>query len=307
MPRRKTFEWRLRTRSLELGPRTLVMGVVNVTPDSFSDGGMFGSPSEAVEHALRLFAEGADIVDLGGESTRPGAVTQGKELGLAGAVSAAEECARILPVIEGILREKPKATISIDTYKSEVARRAVEAGAELVNDVSGFVWDPEMASTVAELDCGAVMMHTRGRPQEWRTLAPEPNIVEVVKRGLAEQLAAAMRAGVDRDHLVLDPGFGFGKNMGENFPMLAQFTEFAELGVPLLAGTSRKSFLGRAAAIRRVALSGEPVHDLPPKERLYGSIGSAAMAVLMGAHIVRVHDVRETVDAIAVADAVINA
>lgn len=297
------MHWELRTRQLELGRRTLVMGVLNVTPDSFSDGGLDRSTEEAVERGLRLLSEGADILDIGGESTRPGAKVEGTP-GLAGAVTAEEECRRILPVIEGVLKAKPDAVVSVDTYKAWVARRAVQAGAEIVNDVSGLRWDKAMAATVAELGCGVVIMHTRGVPSEWRDLPPEPEIVDVVKRELRERVNEAVAAGVKRERIVLDPGFGFGKNYEENVPLLAKFEEFAELGFPLLAGTSRKSFLGRVVAARRAEIAGEKVEDLGPSHRLTATVASNVIAAMKGAAVVRVHDVREAVEAMAVVDAV---
>ena len=268
------------------------MGVLNVTPDSFSDGGLVKSTEEAVERGLRLLAECADILDIGGESTRPGAKVAGG-LGLAGAVSAEEECRRVLPVIEGVLAERPDAVISVDTYKAAVARVAVEAGAEIVNDVSGLGWDPEMASTVADLKCGVVIMHTRGVPSEWRELPPEPRIVEVVKKEMGERVAKALAAGVARESIVLDPGFGFGKNFEENYPLLAGLEELAELGLPIMAGTSRKSFVGRASG-----------SEAPASDRLSGSLATMVMSIMKGAHIVRVHDVKESVEAARVVDAV---
>lgn len=281
------------------------MGVLNVTPDSFSDGGLVSSTQEAVERGLELLAAGADILDIGGESTRPGAaVKSAGDLGLAGAVSAEEECARVLPVIVEVKRARPESVISIDTYKAEVARKAVAAGAEIVNDVSGLRWDSAMAATVAELECGLVMMHTRGLPMEWRKLPPEPKIVELVKRELVERVNAAKQAGITSARIVLDPGFGFGKNFEENIPMLARFEEFAELGFPLLAGTSRKSFLGRVVAKRMAELTGEIGGEAAPSDRLNATMASTVIAVMKGAHVVRVHDVRAAIEAVAVADAV---
>ena len=273
------------------------MGVVNVTPDSFSDGGMLQSSGAAVSLALRLVEEGADILDVGGESTRPGS-----KAAQAGAVTAEEECARILPVIEGVLAKRPETIISVDTHKAEVARRAVEAGAQIVNDVSGLTWDPRMAETVAKLECGLVLMHTRGKPEEWKALPTEPRIVQVVKEELASRMNDATGRGIARERIVLDPGFGFGKNMDENLQMLAHFDEFSDLGLPLLAGTSRKSFLGAAYAARLAELDGKEHTPLPAKERLHGTIASLTIAIMKGAHIVRVHDVRPAVEAAAVAD-----
>ena len=246
---RPVYCWRLRTRSLELGSRTLVMGVVNVTPDSFSDGGRFVRAEAAVEHALRLLDEGADIVDIGGESTRPGTVLFG-ETGPKPSVSPQEEMDRVLPVLEALSKERPAAVLSVDTYKAVVARAALGSGVEVVNDVSAFQWDKAMAATCAELGCGVVMMHTRGRPTEWRGLAKAGDIVSEVEHDLANRVQVAFEAGVQRNRIVLDPGFGFGKNFEDNYPLLAKFRQFHRLGFPLLAGVSRKSFIGRAIAQR---------------------------------------------------------
>jgi dihydropteroate synthase len=214
-------------------------------------------------------------------------------------VTVQEELGRVLPVVKELKRQRGDAIVSIDTYKASVARAVVEAGAEIVNDVSGFRWDAAMASTVAELGCGAVLMHMRGRPEEWRALPPVEDIVGLVKRELRDWAGDAVRAGVARQRLVLDPGFGFGKNFEQNYPLLARFAEFHELGFPLLAGTSRKSFIAKT-----VARGGERVH---PQERLYGTLASETIAVLQGAHILRTHDVKAAVEAAAVADAVLRA
>jgi dihydropteroate synthase len=298
---RPRFRWQLRTRSLELGERTLVMGVVNVTPDSFYDGGNFPTPEDAVTYALRLLEEGADILDVGGESTRPGSRIAGQAASPKRApVSAEEERKRVLPVIEGILRANPDAIVSVDTYKSEVARAAIAVGAEIVNDVSAFQWDADMGATCAQLQCGVVMMHTRGTPGEWRRLPHEANIPALVEHDLANRVQVAFERGVERSRIVLDPGFGFGKNFEENYPLLARLDQLQRLGFPILAGTSRKSFVGRAAGKRVGA-------DLPPDDRLYGSLSAMVISILGGAHIVRVHDVRASVQAAAVADEVLSA
>ncbi len=289
---RPPFNWKLRSRTLELGQRTLILGVLNVTPDSFSDGGRFFDPRAAIEHSLELLDEGADILDIGGESTRPGAMAAAGQP----AVSAQEELRRVLPVIEELRRRRPEAVVSIDTYKARVARAAVEAGAEIVNDVSGLRWDAEMASTLAGLSCGVVLMHMRGRPAEWRTLPPLADPVGLVSRELREGAEAAVAAGIARDRIVLDPGFGFGKSFDENYPLLAHFDELHQLGFPLLAGVSRKSFIGRT-----LASNGS---DAPPQERLYGSLAAMTATVLKGAHIVRVHDVKAAVQAAKIADAI---
>jgi dihydropteroate synthase len=305
---RPVFEWKLDARSLELGKRTLVMGVVNVTPDSFSDGGLYFDPDRAVEHGLQLLQEGADIIDVGGESTRPGAKVSaaldkaGKRAAPAAkadapapaAVSEKEELDRVIPVIASLKQKRPEALLSVDTYRASVARAAVKAGAEIVNDVSGFRWDPQMRKTLAELKCGAVLVHMRGRPEEWRTQPPSSDIVVLVKRELRDWADAAVLAGVKRDHIILDPGFGFGKNFEENYPLLKRFDEFHQMRYPLLVGISRKSFIGRA-----VARGGK---DATVKDRLWGTLGAEIAAILKGAHVIRTHEVRPSVDAIRIAD-----
>ncbi|HZD47419.1 MAG TPA: dihydropteroate synthase [Silvibacterium sp.] len=292
--RRDGFVWQLRTRSLELGRRTLVMGVLNVTPDSFSDGNLFLGPEAATAQALRMLDEGADFVDIGGESTRPGKYEP---------VSAEEEQRRILPVIAAVLKARTDAILSIDTYKASTAQMAVDAGAEIVNDISALKWDAEMAATCARLACGVVLMHTRGKSAEWRNLPPlaADEIVPLVKRDLAQSLQVALDAGVERDRIVLDPGYGFGKSFDENYPLLARQDELRELGRPILAGVSRKSFLGR----RLAEFHGGS--DAPVSERGNASIAATAAAILAGAHIVRVHDVRPAAEAARIADAILEA
>lgn len=269
------------------------MGILNVTPDSFSDGGRFRSPEEAVQHGFRLLDEGADILDIGGESTRPGV-----QVGENAAVCVEEELRRVLPVVEGLKKTAPEILISVDTYKSEVARAAVAAGVEIVNDVSGFTWDPRMLATVAELGCGLVLMHTRGKPDQWRDLPPEPRIVQVVQQGLHELALRAHTAGISHGRMVVDPGFGFGKRLDSNYSLLAKFEDLHSLGFPLLAGLSRKSFLGRTAGAR---FEGELAAD----QRLHPSIAAAVIAAMKGAHIIRAHEVRPTVEALAILDAVL--
>lgn len=291
---RDQFIWQLRTRALTLGRKTLVMGVLNVTPDSFSDGGLFHDPQTAIEHGLRLLEEGADILDIGGESTRPGQEQ---------VVTAEEEQERVLPVIEGTFKSRPEAVISIDTYRHATASAAVGAGAEIVNDVSALLWDPEMASTCAQLACGVVLMHTRGKPDEWRSLPAldaEAGLY-LVRNELSERLRVAHKAGIPNDRIVLDPGFGFGKRLDENYPLLARLDELRTLGLPLLAGVSRKSFLARTL---RPLYQGD---DAPMNARLNATLAATVAAVLAGADIVRVHDVRPTVEAVRIADAILAA
>ncbi len=275
------------------------MGIINVTPDSFSDGGKYLHADQAVEQGLRLLAEGADMLDIGGESTRPGTVLQG-EVESKPSVSAEVELQRILPVIHALRKQCPGAVLSVDTYKAAVAREAAKAGVEIVNDVSAFEWDSQMAAACAELDCGVVLMHTRGRPREWRNLEPSSDIVGEVEHDLANHVQIAFEAGVERDRIVLDPGFGFGKNFDDNYPLLARFGQFHRLGFPLLAGASRKSFIGRTIAQRTGG-------EAPAGERLNGSLAAMVACILQGAHIVRVHDVKASVEAAAVADAILAA
>lgn len=319
---RPVFEWNIGNRVLTLGKRTTVMGIVNVTPDSFSDGGLYFDRDAAILHALQLMEDGADIIDVGGESSRPGAKVSAASGGVSGeskvasvnpaaglangpvtegvvtdgAVTEKEELDRILPVIEGIKREQPSAVISVDTYRASVARAAVAAGAEIVNDISGFRWDPQMRKTLAELKCGAILMHMRGRPEEWRTLSPVADVVTLVKRELRDWLDAALMAGMKRERIVLDPGFGFGKNYEQNYPLLKRFDEFHQLRCPLMVGISRKSFIGRA-----MSRNG---NDAPMEERIYGTLSAETAAILKGAQIIRTHDVRRSMDAIRIADLV---
>lgn len=288
---RPCYRWRLRSRELALGARTLVMGILNVTPDSFSDGGKFVARERAVAHALQMLDEGADIIDIGGESTRPGA-----KVG-EGGVSAQEEVCRVLPVLEDVLRQRPGTVISVDTYKAEVARAALDAGAEIINDVSALRWDPQMRDTLRQSGCGVILMHSRGLPDEWKTQPASQDIVKEVKDELRAWASSAVEAGIARERLVLDPGFGFGKRFDENIPLLSRLAEFHELGFPVLSGTSRKSFIGR-----RLSHEGK---DAPPEQRLYGTLATIVASALAGAHMVRVHDVKPAVEALKVADAVI--
>ncbi|HTF42418.1 MAG TPA: dihydropteroate synthase [Terriglobales bacterium] len=300
---RPVVEWNLGSRILKLGKRTFIMGVVNVTPDSFSDGGLHFDRDRAIDHGLKLLDDGADILDVGGESTRPGTrvgTAQGNPLsgGENPAVSEKDELERILPVIAALKQKRGEAVVSVDTYKSGVARAAVEAGAEIVNDVSGFLWDKQMVKTLAALKCGAVLMHTRGRPEEWAAMPSASDIVVQVKRELRDRADVALMAGVKRERIVLDPGFGFGKRMEENYPLLKRFEEFHQLRYPLMVGVSRKGFIGRA-----LARDGQ---DAPLPDRLYGTLAAETAAILKGAHIIRTHDVKACVDAVRIADVVVN-
>lgn len=298
MLRRAISNWKLRTRALELGRQTLVMGVVNITPDSFSDGGNYVVPDAAIARALELIDQGANLLDLGAESTRPGSIT-----GEVATVGTREEQMRLLPVIEGVLKARPDAVISIDTYKAQTARAVLAAGVEIINDVSGLSWDPEMAGVCAETGCGLVLMHTRGRPDEWRGQAklPADTLMETVRAGLSESLEQALRAGVKQDSIVLDPGYGFGKKFDENYDLLARQSELLALGRPLLAGLSRKSFLGHTLSD---LFGGE---QAPVLARETASLAALVAAILHGASIVRLHNVRPAVEAARIADAVLRA
>lgn len=268
--------WSFGGRCYDLEAKPLVMGIVNVTPDSFSDGGDHRATGTAVEAALRMEAEGADILDIGGESTRPGAQ----------AVSLEDELDRVLPVISA-LSGRVKVPISIDTYKAQVALRAMEAGASVVNDISGLFLDPEMAGVVASTGAGLVAMHMRGTPRDMQTDTAYADIVSEVFGHLAQSLTRAREAGIDAERIVVDPGIGFAKSTQGNMVLLRRLSEFAALGRPVLVGASRKAFIGRTLGITE------------PKERLEGSLAVAALAVANGARIIRSHDVlatRRTVD-----------
>jgi len=282
--RRKLFRLALPSRTLLLGQRTLVMGVLNVTPDSFSDGGKFYSVPRAVEAALAMQRAGADILDIGAESTRPGS----------SGISAAEELARLLPILEA-LRGLLKIPVSIDTQKSSVAEIALGAGAEMLNDVSGLQNDSRLARVAARRRVPLILMHMRGDPRTMQKLPFARDVLRDVISGLRHSFLLARRAGVAKSKIILDPGIGFGKSFAQNYELLAELPALAKLGYPLLVGTSRKGFLG--ATLTR---NGKPA---PPDERLWGTAATVTASILNGAHIVRVHDVPEMVQVARVADA----
>ena len=292
--KRSCYDWKLRTRSLPLGKRTLVMGILNATPDSFSDGGAFTTPVQAIEQALAMFEDGADIVDIGGESTRPG---KRKPLAIR------EEIDRVIPVLEGVLHHRPGCILSVDTYKSTTATAALRAGAEIVNDVSGLSWDAEMAQVCAAADCGVVLMHLQGPPADWQELPVMDGnqLVALVKQELRQRLEQAQIAGIQRERIVLDPGFGFGKAGDRNYSLLVGLEELNSLGQPLLAGVSRKSFLGRTLSAVYHGV------NVPVASRGSASIAAITATILAGAHMIRVHDVRPAREAAAIADAVLAA
>jgi dihydropteroate synthase len=275
--------WKLARRTLAYGERTLVMGVLNVTPDSFSDGGEFFSFDAAIAHAEQMIAEGADIIDIGGESTRPGSEF----------VSETEELRRVIPLIERIA-SLSSIPISIDTTKVGVARAALAAGAEIVNDISGLRFDPAIADEVAKAKAGLILMHSRGTPKTMQTLPPVEEILFEVANGWRESLAVANRYGVPPESIALDPGIGFGKSVQQNLELIRKLGDLArELpDFPVVIGTSRKSFLGKL------------LDGAPADERLYGTIASVTASVMNGAHIVRVHDVKAAREALTLVDAI---
>jgi len=269
--------WNCRGREVVCGPRTLVMGILNATPDSFSDGGKFQPLEKAVARALQMVEDGADIIDIGGESTRPGSAP----------VQPLEEIERTVPII-GKLREKTNCLISIDTQKAEVARAAIAAGADIINDVSALA-DPEMAKVAAETGAGLILMHMRGVPATMQNDPHYDDVISNVRNFLEESMAFAVAHGVAEVQIALDPGIGFGKTDEHNLALLNGIPTLAAAGRPVLVGASRKSFLGR--------LTGREVND-----RLAGSLAAATFAVMQGAHILRVHDVKESCDAIGLVD-----
>jgi dihydropteroate synthase len=289
MFQRKIYRLRLGKRTLVLGKRTLVMGVLNVTPDSFSDGGKFFSVEQAVTGALEMERDGADLLDIGAESTRPGSK----------GISAEEELRRLLPVLEG-LRGRLKIPISVDTQKVEVAEKSLGAGAEWINDISGLNNDPRMAEVAARHKVPVILMHMRGTP---RTMQKKPfakDAVRDVTAGLRESVEKARRAGVAKSQIVVDPGIGFGKSHAQNYELIARLPELAKLGFPILVGTSRKGFLG-------VTLADAEGKPATAEERIWGTAATVTASILNGAHVVRVHDVKEMVLVAKVADCLLEA
>jgi dihydropteroate synthase len=256
------------------------MGIINVTPDSFSDGGLLFDPARAIEAGVQMAAEGADLVDVGGESTRPGAQ----------ALDAAEERRRVLPVIEG-LAARVDVPISVDTYKASIARAALEAGASLVNDVSGLRYEPDLAQVVAAHRAPIILMHTRGRSKEMYKLAVYNDVVDEVLDELRESIAFAAGAGIPKESILVDPGLGFAKEAAHSYEVLGRLGEFSDLGRPLVAGPSRKAFLSRPFA-----------REISAAERDWPTAAAVTAAVLAGAHVVRVHAVREMIPVVRVAD-----
>jgi dihydropteroate synthase len=277
--------WKLKSLSLPYGERTLVMGVLNVTPDSFSDGGKFFSFEAAIAQAERMIEEGADIIDVGGESTRPGSEF----------ISAEEELRRVIPIIERI-RSSSDVSISIDTTKSAVARAALAAGAEIINDISGLRFEPTIAEEAAQANAGLLLMHSRGTPKDMQQIPFAEDIFTDVREGLGLSISIAEQHGVARESIAIDPGIGFGKTVEQNLELIAKLDQLAQefSDLPIVIGTSRKSFLGKL------------LNGAPADERLYGTIATVVASVLNGAHIVRVHDVKAAVESLKVADALMR-
>ena len=280
---RQPFQLQLPHGTLELGRKTLIMGILNVTPDSFYDGGTYLRTDQAVKHGLQLEDQGADLLDVGGESTRPDRT---------GSVSATDETLRVVPVIEQ-LAKRLTIPISVDTYKSEVARRALAAGASLVNDIGGLRFDPDMAACAAAAGAAMVLMHSRGTPQRLHGLPALKRPLQSVLAGLRHSVERALRAGIPRNRIVLDPGLGFGKGVEDNLLILRRLEVLKRFQLPLLVGPSRKSFIGNLL-------------NLPVEQRLLGSLASTAVAVTRGAHIIRVHDVGETRQVVQMCDAIMG-
>jgi dihydropteroate synthase len=286
---KSSFKINYKGKFLNLGVKTAVMGILNVTPDSFSDGGEFFQIEKAVEQAARMLDQGADIIDVGGESTRPGATP----------VPAEEEIKRVIPVIKALRKELgDKFFISIDTYKGDVAKAAVEEGADIINDISGMSFDPKMADVVAQMDCPIIINHIKGTPQNMQKNVYYDDVVQEIILFLENQISYGIKKGIRKDRFIIDPGIGFGKLVEHNIEILKRLKELRVLGFPVLIGISRKSFIG---AVLKNLLGRE---EIPPKERLSGSLAATAVAVLNGAHIIRTHDVKETVEFLTMLDTI---
>ena len=280
--KRELFDVTYPHGKLHLGGKTHVMGILNITPDSFYDGKRYNTVKNAVDHALKMIEEGADIIDVGGESTRPGAHP----------VSEAEELTRIIPLIK-ILSKQIQKPISIDTYKAKVAEKAIDAGASIVNDIGGLLMDKHMAKVAAEAKVPVIIMHKKGKPRTMQKYPIRKNVMSEIMSYLRKSVSRAINAGIDEDKIILDPGIGFGKTLHQNLEILKRLKEFKNMGFPILIGTSRKKFIGT-------------ILKLSVQERLYGTLATLAIAVMNGAHIVRVHDVREAVQVVRICDAIGN-
>jgi dihydropteroate synthase len=276
---RKNYYWRVRQREVPLGERTAIMGVLNLTPDSFFDGGKYSDPDRAFARALELETQGADILDIGAESTRPGSAR----------ISAAEELRRLIPVLKR-LKDRLTIPISVDTYKAEVAERALELGVEIINDPSGLTFEPHLARVVSNHDAGLVLNHMRGLPETWAKLAPMPEPMAAIVRDLEATVGRTRNVGIDRSRLVIDPGLGFGKRKEQNLLILDRLSALAALDLPILVGPSHKHFVARQ----------------DPSEACFSTAAAVTAAVLSGAHIVRVHNVNEMRAVTDVADEILR-
>jgi dihydropteroate synthase len=276
---RKLCYWKARQREIQLGDRTVIMAVLNITPDSFSDGGRYDDPDRAYARALELEEQGADILDIGAESTAPGSAR----------ISAAEEIRRLIPVLKRV-RDQVGIPISVDTYKAEVAERALDLGVEIINDPSGLTFEPQLARVISNHDAGLVVNHMRGLPETWAKLGPMPDPMGTIVRDLEAAVNRARHVGVDRARIVIDPGLGFGKRKEQNLLILDRLSALAALELPILVGPSRKHFLAQQDA----------------EETRFATAAAVTAAVLAGAHIVRVHDVREMRAAVSVVDAILR-
>jgi dihydropteroate synthase len=276
---RKRFTWKLKSREIQLGERTLIMGILNVTPDSFSDGGKYLDPDRAFARAIEMEEEGADIIDIGAESTRPGS----------GRLPEEAELQRLIPVLKR-LRDRLSIPISVDTYKAAVAERAIELGAEIINDPSSLTFDPLLSKVAAQQSAGLILNHMRGTPETWAKLRPLPDMMAAVVADLDATVHRARRAGVEHSRVVVDPGLGFGKRKEQNTDLLARLYQLAKLDLPILVGPSRKAFLAQPTE----------------KGTAFATASAVAAAILCGAHIVRVHDVGDMRVVASVADAVAN-
>jgi dihydropteroate synthase len=294
IPRRK-FHLKLRSRTLILGQRTLVMGVLNVTPDSFSDGGNFFSQEKAVQHALQMERDGADLIDIGAESTRPGAL----------GITAEEEWSRLAPVLAA-LRTRLKIPISVDTRKSEIVAKAIESGAELINDVSGLKYDLRIAEISARTRVPLILMHMRGEPQTMQQKPFARDALKDVIQGWRASLSIARKARVANSQIVLDPGIGFGKSYAQNYELLAELPQLAKLGFPLLVGTSRKGFIAKTLSQDPKPAPSTRPSGMAAETKIWGTAATVAASILHGAHIVRVHDVAEMASVARIADCILN-
>jgi dihydropteroate synthase len=277
---RKLIYWKLKNREIQLGERTVLMGVLNVTPDSFSDGGKYSEPDRAFARAVEIEEQGADILDIGAESTRPGS----------GRISAAEESRRLIPVLKR-LKDRLTIPISVDTYKAEIAERALDLGAEIINDPSGLTFEPQLARVVSNHNAGLILNHMRGRPETWAKLGPMPDPMAAILRDLDATISRSRHVGIDRSRLVIDPGIGFGKRKEQNALILGRLAQLGSLELPVMVGPSHKSFLAHGT----------------PEETKFATAAAVAACVLAGAHIIRVHDVVEMRAAADVADEILHA